>query len=425
MKRKIVFIFILMLTITLLIGCQPSTPADSVISEDLIGESFYTTKGKISIDDISEIIDLDIINENLFKEERRLELQSIIILKKEYVDITMDLLISYTYIPGAGWVFDYSIVNSEDVIIEFNAEINENNVTEIVKDVNLELANSDRWWKLDSIENINIIEQNIDNDKLTNAVTVELESNSDVEKLNAKVDFELVYDMRRKVWYLSDSDVIESSLILYRGIEVESAKELFDNKTFNDILTFNYNNNEENLSWKIKDISEFKEFEVEKNEFNSDVYEDAYRFKIRLEKYNISCEGYIEAIYTYTGSKWELSEYWLDGAFTYSLIKTVEPSKELLWKNLENKKLTYKTGYWNNYLYFDEDTVISLDIIHEKPSDYGKTLIFVTAMELENDSTRLVGEAKITYKLDNNSGEWYVYGIKRVNDFEEFPLDLE
>ena len=411
---KITLITFLMV---IMISCSPSNPDSSQIKSDLVDQSFYTTYGNIRLNE-KNIKKLDIISNDLDKDNRLYHVNSQVLVDQGFLDVSLDLNVEYTYIPNEGWHLNRVDLESRDIGINHNKSLEEN---EIKEDLRGRQLTFDVWkgnWVLDDISSFEIISQTYEED-IYNRFIVDIESSVGYEKYSATLELLYKYNFSEEKWQINKTNIVNLSKILVKDINVEDLKKGLEK----EIIELSFDNEVESLTdsnaWKIDDLSEVQEINIISSSIESELYTNNLNCGLKLKKNNIIVEGNVDILANYEDGEWQIDTIQASDLFKYSIIVEANISKEDHLASLVDKNFKYKSSFWNNSWTIKSEEIISMELKESYYSEFGMRKNYLVWLKLKDEEKSIEGNAILIYDLNKDDKVWAFDSIIRQEDFSE------
>lgn len=415
MKGKII-LFTAIIAIMLLTSCAPSAPDVSVMMKDLQGQELRTDYGPIVLE-LESVDSFQVLHSELNEDTRTYNARASFSYQRNYSSLKMVVDLSYLYVPDEDWKLQGITLDDFETSIEYTSSISTDDLTTGITDRYIGLGNSNGYWTLTEPLVSNVTGPTYD-DNGYSVYQVDVVSSSDYEQMTGTLELVYGYNFRDDQWDLFDVDTISSSRKLIKGIDHSELIDKLDNETLHNIFTDDESHALAGLKWYIRDTSEIQLLSITNSVIDENDYTDIVECEVQLSKDNLVSRGSIRATVALSDRGWRLQDLAVLEKFDYETITPISRTVDVMKVELNGQSFNYKSGWWGTSWYIESDSLESLTIHDQYPSEYGNEVMFLVDMKLKGKSNYIKGSAYVTYKLNPETKNWRLIDVDRVNDFE-------
>lgn len=220
MKKNLVILITLILSLVVLVGCGASVAKEKQIQEDL--EAF---SDKVFLDDGETITSLVIDKRDTDKKQKTDRVWCTVTTEKDDISYEKGVVLDYYLYDKAGWELDdYTVDDSEKWVIRPLKGVNEGEISTSL--IGKTIMVDDEEWGIGEgeVSNLSIQSQNTNLEKNTDQVTVEIVLESDVERVTGVVTADYQFDKAWKITNLSVKDTLSAEIKDGKALNIDAEK---------------------------------------------------------------------------------------------------------------------------------------------------------------------------------------------------------
>ena len=377
MKKNLVILITLILSLVVLVGCGASVAKEKQIQEDL--EAF---SDKVFLDDGETITSLVIDKRDTDKKQKTDRVWCTVTTEKDDISYEKGVMLDYYLYDKAGWKLDdYTVDDSEKWVIRPLKGVNEGEISTSL--IGKTIMVDDEEWGIGEgeVSNLSIQSQNTNLEKNTDQVTVEIVLESDVERVTGVVTADYQFDKAWKITNLSVKDTLSAEIKDGKALNIDAEKLKADVNGHQE--EYGLKDNTHKITIRKSGIEDLK---IVSQQSESKGCTQVIRYSAKLVKKNVTFNMDAEAMYTYSEDKWTYQGTQVDLSFD---------SVDLL-------------GTWKGtYTAVISDGVNELDITEVDGNNITATYSYTPYKIIEPGSYTVQGEFNPeTLELVLQAGDW-------------------
>lgn len=295
MKKNLVILITLILSLVVLVGCGASVAKEKQIQEDL--EAF---SDKVFLDDGEIISSVVIEKRKTDKKQKTDTVWCTVTTEKNGISYEKGIILDYHLYDKAGWTLDdYTVDDSEKWVICPLKGVDENTISSNLVGQTI-TVDDDVWGITDGeVSNVSIQNQDTDLEKKTSQVTLDVVLDGEVETVAGTLiaDYKFDKEWKLKNLYAKDSLKVE--------VKAEKALDVSVDRVLDDIQ---YPEIKYGVSGAIQKVTisknEIEDFAVDSQQSKSKGTEQVIQCSAKLVKSNVTFNITINADYVYENGAW-------------------------------------------------------------------------------------------------------------------------
>ena len=306
MKRNLVILITLILSLVVLVGCGASVAKEKQIQEDL--EAF---SDKVFLDDGETITSVVIDKRDTDKKQKTDKVWCTVTTEKDDISYEKGVLLDYYLYDKAGWELDdYTVDDSEKWVICPLKGVNEGEISASL--VGKTIMVDDEEWEISEgeISNLSIQSQNTDLERNTDQVTVEVVLESDVERVTGVVTTDYQFDKEWKITNLSVKDTLSVEIKDGKALNIDAEKLKADVNGHQE--EYGLKDNTQKITIRKSGIEDLK---IVSQQSESKGCTQVIHYSAKLVKKNITFNMDAETTYIYSEDKWKYQGTQVDLSF--------------------------------------------------------------------------------------------------------------
>ena len=295
MKKNLVILITLILSLVVLVGCGASVAKEKQIQEDL--EAF---SDKVFLDDGETITSLVIDKRDTDKKQKTDRVWCTVTTEKDDISYEKGVMLDYYLYDKAGWTLDdYTIDDSEKWVIRPLKGVNEGEISTSL--IGKTIMVDDEEWGIGEgeVSNLSIQSQNTNLEKNTDQVTVEIVLESDVERVTGVVTADYQFDKAWKITNLSVKDTLSAEIKDGKALNIDAEKLKADVNGHQE--EYGLKDNTHKITIKKSGIEDLK---IVSQQSESKGCTQVIHYSAKLVKKNVTFNMDAETTYTYSEDKW-------------------------------------------------------------------------------------------------------------------------
>ncbi|MEE0140754.1 MAG: hypothetical protein U0I41_03415 [Coprococcus sp.] len=295
MKKNLVILITLILSLVVLVGCGASVAKEKQIQEDL--EAF---SDKVFLDDGETITSLVIDKRDTDKKQKTDRVWCTVTTEKDDISYEKGVMLDYYLYDKAGWTLDdYTIDDSEKWVIRPLKGVNEGEISTSL--IGKTIMVDDEEWGIGEgeVSNLSIQSQNTNLEKNTDQVTVEVVLESDVERVTGVVTADYQFDKAWKITNLSVKDTLSAEIKDGKALNIDAEKLKADVNGHQE--EYGLKDNTHKITIKKSGIEDLK---IVSQQSESKGCTQVIHYSAKLVKKNVTFNMDAETTYTYSEDKW-------------------------------------------------------------------------------------------------------------------------
>lgn len=295
MKKNLVILITLILSLVVLVGCGASVAKEKQIQEDL--EAF---SDKVFLDDGETITSLVIDKRDTDKKQKTDRVWCTVTTEKDDISYERGVMLDYYLYDKAGWTLDdYTIDDSEKWVIRPLKGVNEGEISTSL--IGKTIMVDDEEWGIGEgeVSNLSIQSQNTNLEKNTDQVTVEIVLESDVERVTGVVTADYQFDKAWKITNLSVKDTLSAEIKDGKALNIDAEKLKADVNGHQE--EYGLKDNTHKITIKKSGIEDLK---IVSQQSESKGCTQVIHYSAKLVKKNVTFNMDAETTYTYSEDKW-------------------------------------------------------------------------------------------------------------------------
>ena len=295
MKKNLVILITLILSLVVLVGCGASVAKEKQIQEDL--EAF---SDKVFLDDGETITSLVIDKRDTDKKQKTDRVWCTVTTEKDDISYEKGVMLDYYLYDKAGWTLDdYTIDDSEKWVIRPLKGVNEGEISTSL--IGKTIMVDDEEWGIGEgeVSNLSIQSQNTNFEKNTDQVTVEIVLESDVERVTGVVTADYQFDKAWKITNLSVKDTLSAEIKDGKALNIDAEKLKADVNGHQE--EYGLKDNTHKITIKKSGIEDLK---IVSQQSESKGCTQVIHYSAKLVKKNVTFNMDAETTYTYSEDKW-------------------------------------------------------------------------------------------------------------------------
>ena len=295
MKKNLVILITLILSLVVLVGCGASVAKEKQIQEDL--EAF---SDKVFLDDGETITSLVIDKRDTDKKQKTDRVWCTVTTEKDDISYEKGVMLDYYLYDKAGWTLDdYTIDDSEKWVIRPLKGVNEGEISTSL--IGKTIMVDDEEWGIGEgeVSNLSIQSQNTNLEKNTDQVTVEIVLESDVERVTGVVTADYQFDKAWKITNLSVKDTLSAEIKDGKALNIDAEKLKADVNGHQE--EYGLKDNTHKITIKKSGIEDLK---IVSQQSESKGCTQVIHYSAKLVKKNVTFNMDAETTYSYSEDKW-------------------------------------------------------------------------------------------------------------------------